>query len=55
MLLFANKWTRLDIHVPVPFLYTQVKSPTLKDHTQNWQSYWLPKIYSLTTIFIKNR
>ena len=35
MLLFTNKWTRLDIiHLCVLFLYTQIKLPALQDHTK---------------------
>ena len=37
MLLFANKWTSLDIHLCVLFLCTKVKSPTLQDATKIWR------------------
>ena len=34
MLLFAKNWIRPNIQVCVPFLCTQVKSPTIQDHTK---------------------
>ena len=33
MLLFADKWTRPDLYLCVPFLCTRVKSQAIYDHT----------------------
>ena len=59
MLLFENKWTRLDIHLHlhlyVPFLCTRVKSPALQDHTTIGRTIGCLKNYCSTTIRIRNR